>query len=95
MIFFVNIILTMYMHYADSSYLSSEITEKGASLEHDSAPDTQNVNSDGMGSYVAPGETQQVNGRIDNPSFSHSTSYDNKSTYLSMVGATLWFLDFS
>lgn len=85
------------MHHADCSNLSGEINEKEVSLDHEneplaflrSAPDTQNINSDGVVSFVASGETQ-VNSGKDVSNISNSPSYcDNKSAYSSMVGCLL------
>ncbi|XP_061359655.1 squamosa promoter-binding-like protein 7 [Gastrolobium bilobum] len=76
----------------DSSNLSSGINEKGASSDHEdepvailcSAPDSQNINNDGVVSFVASGETQ-VNSGKDVSNISNSPSYcDNKSAYSSM-----------
>lgn len=89
------------MHRTDCSNLSSEMTEKRGSPDHEeeqvatirsSTPDTQNINGDSVVSFIA--ETQVNSGR-DVTNISKSPSYcDNKSAYSPMVGCPSSFLVF-
>ncbi|RDX83112.1 Squamosa promoter-binding-like protein 7, partial [Mucuna pruriens] len=85
----------------DCSILSTEINDKGVSLDREdepvpipsSAPDSQNINSDSGVSLAVSGETARVNSGKDVSNTSNSPSYcDNKSAYSSMVGFRLSFM---